>query len=167
MSIDMFIRGAYLVSFSLLAFSSEWSPLEASSLTADVFWSEIFDADAFVWLTASVDAALVDVLEEDSDALLSSVQEGAFLSLVLVRPSSSTAAAPGTDIENLRKAIERLRDFFLSSALELCLRPLDRPWWDGDGGDESDEEDAVDVLVRLDLGCNPAHERTDVKESLL
>lgn len=149
----------------MLAFSSELSPLEASSLASDVSCSEMVDPDAFVLLTASVDAALVVVLEEDSDALLSNVQEGVFLSLVLVRLSSSTAPAPGTDIENLRKAIERLRAFFLSSPLELCLRPLDRPWWDGDGGDESD--DVEDVLVRLDLGCNPAHERTDVRESLL
>lgn len=123
------------------------------------------DAEAVVLLTASVDAALVVVLEEDSDALLSNVQEGVFLSLVLVRLSSSTAPAPGTEMENLRRAIERLRAFFLSSALELCLRPLERPWWVGDGGVESDEDE--EVLIGLDLGCNPAHERTDVKESLL
>lgn len=125
------------------------------------------DADVVVLLTASVDAALVGVLEEDSDALLSSVQEGVFLSLALVRLSSSTAAAPGTDMENLRKAIVCLRAFFLSSALELCLRPLDRPWWDGEVGAGSVDEVEEGVLVGLDLGCNPAHERTEVNESLL
>ena len=135
-------------------------------MTSGVFWSEVVGADVVVLLTASVDAALVGVLEEDSDALLSSVQEGAFLSLALVRLSSSTAAAPGTDMENLRKAIERLRAFFLSSALELCLRPLDRPWWDGEVGAGSEDE-VEGVLVGLDLGCNPAHERTEVNESLL